>query len=145
MSTVSESSFLCHYNMECVLCCVAGDGERMEWVQPAGERCGLAEVSPAGTDEPQWSLSGRWLSDLCYHTHSHGMHYRLLISYVQTKQIIQCGWYMFRGSCISFKLKTIFWQNRWLFIRLCLWAARESPDQKRAVEDRGRYRRPQHQ
>lgn len=65
MSIVPESCVLSYYNMECILCCFAGDGERVEWVQPAGERCGLAEVGPAGTDEPQRSLSGLWLSDLC--------------------------------------------------------------------------------
>ena len=39
-------------------CCAAGDGERLERVQPSGERRGLAEGGPAGTDEPQRSFSG---------------------------------------------------------------------------------------
>lgn len=119
MSTLSECCFLSYYNMKCVLFCSTGDGERMEWIRSAGERCGLAEVCPAGTDEPQWSFSGLWLSDLSQQTqaatNSHvwvcvGMSYRLLNSCVQAKQRLQCGWYLFRGSCVSFKLKAIIWQ-----------------------------------
>lgn len=37
----------------------AGNGERMEWVQPSGERRGLAEVYAAGTNEPLWPDTGQ--------------------------------------------------------------------------------------
>lgn len=53
MSTLSEICFMSSCNMKCVLFWSTGDGECMERVQPAGERRGLAEVSPAGPDEPQ--------------------------------------------------------------------------------------------
>lgn len=48
----------CHITSGAAACCTAGDGERLERVQPPGERRGLAEGGPAGTDEPQRSFSG---------------------------------------------------------------------------------------
>lgn len=41
--------------------CAAGDGERLERVQPPGERRGVAAGGPAGADEPQRSSSGPWV------------------------------------------------------------------------------------
>lgn len=49
----------CHHVTSGVAaCCAAGDGERLERVQPPGERCGLAEGGSAGADEPQQSSPG---------------------------------------------------------------------------------------
>lgn len=38
--------------------CAAGDGERLERVQPPGEGRGVAEGGPGGADEPQRSPPG---------------------------------------------------------------------------------------
>lgn len=50
---VTQTCFMSPRDMKCVLVWPTGDGECVERVQPDGERRGLAEVSPAGTDEPQ--------------------------------------------------------------------------------------------
>lgn len=86
----------------------AGDGERLERVRPPGERRGLAEGGPAGSDEPRRSLSGLRLSPAPLRTRPPG------------------------DPPPSFM--PVFF----------LWAARESPDEEGAVEDRGRHRGPQH-
>ncbi len=85
------------------------------WSQPCRDRW-TAAISLRSV--AQWSL--------LTHTHTHKQSFTLMDGCVwewvtgywfhMHRQRILCGWYLFRGSCIGFKLKTIFWQNRWFFI-----------------------------